>query len=239
VPGAVQTLDRGSCVVLADARDDQRGGGGAGAVIGPGPEGDAVQQCQQVCFEGSAEGAGRNAGVEDALPLAAGEDPGDRVAGGGEEFAHPIGPQIPAGEGDEGAVAIADRPQGEDEARQGTRRVGGRRFPDGDSEAYRFPRVRGESLDERGPAGEVDVDGSTCDARGFGDVGEAAVGVAAQFLPGRLQDAFAGGTRRAAPWHVRVWPVRHVSTSGGEWARGLRDICTSLGNKLAYSSMCN
>lgn len=165
-----------------------------------------------MCFEGSAEGAGRNAGVEDALPLAAGEDLGDRVAGGGEEFAHPIGPQIPAGEGDECAVAIADRPQGEDKARQGTRRVGGRRFRDGDREAYRFPRIRGESLDECGPAGEVDVDGATCHARGFGDVGEAAVRVAAQLLPGRLQDAFAGGARRAALWRVWGWSVGHIST---------------------------
>lgn len=47
----------------------------------PGPGVDAVQGCRQVCFKGSAQGAGRNASVKDALPLAAGEDPGGCVAG--------------------------------------------------------------------------------------------------------------------------------------------------------------
>lgn len=77
-------------------------------------------------FEGSAERAGRDAGAEDALPLAAGEDPGDRVADGSQESAEPVGAQILAGQPDERAIAVTDRPEGEDDARQGTRGIRGR-----------------------------------------------------------------------------------------------------------------
>lgn len=69
-------------------------------------------------LQGSAERARREGGVEDALPLTVGEDSGDRVTGRAEERADPVGAEVAVGEGDERAVAVADRPEGEDEVRQ-------------------------------------------------------------------------------------------------------------------------